>query len=113
MNSTLQGWLFLLGAILMEVSGTTCLKLSEQFTRLWPSLLMFGFYGLSLAGLNFALKAIDLSVAYAVWSALGIMIVSVIGMSLFKEPVSALKVACLVLVVVGVVGLQLTGSPSR
>jgi small multidrug resistance pump len=113
MNPTFQGWLVLLGAILMEVSGTTCLKLSEQFTRLWPSLLMFCFYGLSLVGLNFALKSIELSVAYAVWSALGITIVSVIGMSWFEEPVSALKVACLVLVVVGVVGLQLTESHSR
>jgi small multidrug resistance pump len=110
MNPNVQSWLFLLGAILMEVSGTTCLKLSEQFTRLWPSLLMFCFYGLSLAGLNFALKAIDLSVAYAVWSALGITLVSVIGMSWFREPISALKIACLLLVVVGVVGLQLAGS---
>jgi small multidrug resistance pump len=113
MNPTFQGWLFLLGAILMEVSGTTCLKLSEQFTRLWPSLLMFCFYGLSLVGLNFALKSVELSVAYAVWSALGITLVSVIAMGWFKEPVSALKVGCLVLVVVGVLGLQLTGSHSR
>lgn len=113
MNPTFQGWLFLLGAILMEVSGTTCLKLSEQFTRLWPSILMFCFYGLSLAGLNFALKTLDLSVAYAVWSALGITLVSAIGMGWFKEPVSALKLGCLLLVVVGVVGLQLAGSPSR
>jgi small multidrug resistance pump len=60
--------------------------------------------------LNFALKAIDLSVAYAVWSALGITLVSVIGMSWFREPISALKIACLLLVVVGVVGLQLAGS---
>jgi small multidrug resistance pump len=110
MNPTLQGWLFLMGAILMEVAGTTCLKLSEQFTRQWPSLLMFWFYGLSFVGLNFALKSIELSVAYAVWSALGITLVSLIGMSWFKEPVSTMKIACLALVVVGVVGLQLTGS---
>src|ERR1700719_3354261 len=109
----MQGWLYLLAAILMEVSGTTCLKLSEQFTRVWPSLLMFIFYGLSLVGLNFALKTIDLSVAYAVWSALGIMLVSVIGMTWFKEPVSVLKVGCLLLVVVGVVGLQLSGSHAQ
>ena len=113
MNPSIQGWLFLLAAIVMEVSGTTCLKLSEQFTRLWPSLLMFGFYGLSLAGLNFALKTIDLSVAYAVWSALGIMLVSIIGMGWFKEPVSTMKIGCLLLVVIGVVGLQLSGSHAQ
>ncbi|HEV3415337.1 MAG TPA: multidrug efflux SMR transporter [Pirellulales bacterium] len=106
----MQGWLYLLAAILMEVSGTTCLKLSEQFTRFWPSLLMFAFYGLSLVGLNFALKTIDLSVAYAVWSALGITLVSLIGMTWLKEPVSVMKLGCLLLVVVGVVGLQLSGS---
>jgi small multidrug resistance pump len=78
--------------------------------KVWPSLLMFVFYGLSLVGLNFALKTIELSVAYAVWSALGIMLVSVIGMTWFKEPVSVLKLGCLLLVVVGVVGLQLSGS---
>ena len=104
----MHGWGYLLAAILMEVSGTTCLKLSQQFTRTWPSLLMFVFYGLSLAGVNFALKTIDLSVAYAVWSALGITLVSIIGMTWFKEPVSALKIVCLLLVVVGVVGLQLS-----
>jgi small multidrug resistance pump len=105
----MSGWLILFVAILMEVSGTTCLKLSEQFTRLWPSLLMFVFYGLSLAGLNFALKTIHLSVAYAVWSALGITLVSVISMTWLKEPVSLLKIGCLLLVVVGVVGLQISG----
>src|SRR6266404_4751203 len=113
MTPTIQGWLFLLAAILMEVSGTTCLKMSEQFTRLWPSLLMFGFYGLSLAGLNFALKSIDLSVADAVWSALGITLVSAIGMGWFKEPVSPLKIGCLALVVLGVVGLQLSDSNAQ
>jgi small multidrug resistance pump len=105
----MRGWMYLLAAIVMEVSGTTCLKLSEQFTRLWPSLLMFVFYGLSLAGLNFALKTIHLSVAYAVWSALGITLVSAISVTWLKEPVSALKIACLLLVVVGVVGLQMSG----
>jgi len=104
----MSGWLFLMGAILMEVAGTTCLKNSQEFTNVVPSLLMFLFYGLSLGGLSFALKTIDLSIAYAVWSALGITLVSVIGIVLFHEPVSALKIVCLALIVAGVAGLQLS-----
>ncbi len=106
----MSGWLILLVAILMEVSGTTCLKMSEQFTRIVPSTLMFVFYGGSLAALNFALRTIDLSVAYAVWSALGIMLVSIVSMVWFKEPTSGVKIACLALIIVGVVGLQLSNS---
>ncbi len=104
----MSGWLFLMGAILMEVAGTTCLKNSQQFTNVGSSMLMFVFYGLSLAGLSFALKSIDLSIAYAVWSALGITLVSIIGIVWFHEPVSAMKIVCLLLVGAGVVGLQLS-----
>ncbi len=104
----MSGWLFLTGAILMEVAGTTCLKNSHQFTNIVPSLLMFLFYGLSLGGLSFALKSIDLSITYAVWSAVGITLVSVIGIVWFHEPVSGLKLVCLGLVVAGVAGLQLS-----
>jgi small multidrug resistance pump len=63
---------YLILAILMEVTGTTCVKLSEGFTRLFPSVLIFVFYGSSLGFLGLALKVVDLGVAYAVWSGVGI-----------------------------------------
>jgi len=61
-------WLYLVLAILLEVSGTTCMKLSEGFTRMVPSILLVVFYTLSLGMLTLALKKIDVSVAYAIWS---------------------------------------------
>jgi len=74
-----MSWLFLTLAIVLEVCGTTCMKLSEGFSRLIPSILIFVFYGFSFAAFTLALKRIDLSFAYAVWAGLGILLISTIG----------------------------------
>lgn len=103
-------WLMLVGAILFEVAGTTCMKLSEGFTRPLPSVLIFVFYGVAFTLLTLALKKIDVSVAYAVWSAIGTAVIAGIGIVWFEEPLTALKVASLLLIIAGVVGLNLGGS---
>ena len=102
-------WLYLALAILLEVSGTTCMKLSQGFTKLVPSILLFVFYTLSMGMLTLALKRIDVSVAYAVWSGVGTALISTIGVLWFKEPVTALKLISLGLIIIGVVGLNLSG----
>ncbi len=102
-----MAWLIMSGAIFLEVSGTVCLKLAEGFTRLVPSLAIVPLYGGSLALLAIALKTLPVSTAYAVWSALGTAIVAVIGIMYFREPVNAVKVASLILIIVGVVGLHM------
>ena len=102
-------WLFLVLAILLEVAGTTCMKLSEGFTRLTPSILLFVFYTLSFGMLTLALKRIDVSVAYAVWSGVGTALIATIGVLWFKEPMTALKLISLALILIGVVGLNLGG----
>ena len=66
----MQHWFYLLLAILLEVAGTTSMKLSHGFTRLVPSILIFVFYALSFTALTFALRRLDMSVTYAVWSGL-------------------------------------------
>ncbi len=101
-------WGFLIAAIFLEVAGTTNMKLSDGFSRLLPSVLIFVFYGLSFAALTFALKKIDLSVTYAIWSGVGTAIIATIGVIWFKEPVTAFKVASIVLIIVGVIGLNLS-----
>lgn len=63
-----MGWLFLALAIVLELSGTVSMKLSDSFTRLVPSVLMFAFYGASFTFLNFALGYMKVSTVYAVWS---------------------------------------------
>lgn len=100
---------YLLLAIVAEVTGTTFVKLSEGFTRLLPTVLIFVFYGLSLGFLGLALKRLDLSLAYAVWSGLGIAFIASVGILYFREPVTAIKLVSLGFIVAGVVGLNLAG----
>jgi small multidrug resistance pump len=102
-------WLYLTLAILLEVSGTTCMKLSQGFTKLFPSVLLFVFYTLSMGMLTLALKKIDVSVAYAVWSGMGTALIATIGVLWFKEPLTALKLISIGLIIIGVVGLNLSG----
>jgi small multidrug resistance pump len=102
-------WLYLVLAILLEVSGTTCMKLSEGFTRMVPSILLVVFYTLSFGMLTLALKKIDVSVAYAIWSGVGTALIASIGVLWFKEPATAMKLISLGLIIIGVVGLNLSG----
>ena len=104
----MSAWLLLFFAIAMEVSGTICMKLSQGFTQLWPSILVFVFYAFSFTASTFALKTIDVSVAYAVWMALGTAIIAVIGMVWFHESLSLLKVIALLTIITGVVLLNLS-----
>lgn len=105
-----MGWVYLVFAISLEVAGTTSMKLSEGFARLGPSVAMFVFYGLAFACLTLALRSFDVSVAYAVWSGIGVALISLVGILYFGEPLTALKVGSLLLIVAGVVGLNLGGA---
>jgi small multidrug resistance pump len=102
-------WLFLLIAILSEVAGTICMKLSMGLTRLIPTIVMFVLYGISFTALAFSLKTIDVSVSYAIWSGLGTAVIAVAGYFIFGEPLGALKVASICLIIAGVVGLNIAG----
>lgn len=102
-------WLYLTMAIILEVSGTTCMKLSQGFTKTVPSIFMLSFYLLSLGLLTIALKKIDVSVAYAIWSGLGTALIASVGILWFKEPLTALKIISIGLIIIGVVGLNLSG----
>ncbi len=102
-----MSWSILIIAIVLEVSGTICMKLSEGFTKVGPSIAMLIFYLVGLAFLAVALRKIDVSVAYAIWSGLGTALIAVVGMIWFKEPMSTLKFVSLMLIILGVVGLNL------
>lgn len=102
-----MSWVYLICAITMEVIGTTNMKLSQGFTKTVPSVLMFVFYGFSFAFLTLALKKIDLSLSYAIWSGVGTALIATIGVLYFKEPVTAIKIVSIGLIVIGVVGLAL------
>ena len=100
-------WLLLVSAIALEVAGTTSMKLSQGFTRLVPSVLLFVCYVASFVALTLALKKIEVSVAYAVWAGVGTALVAAIGIVYFREELTALKLISILLIIVGVVGLNL------
>jgi len=100
-------WLWLAAAILLEVSGTTCMKLSEGFTKPVSSISMFVLYAASFIALAFALRGIDVGVAYAIWAGVGTALVALIGVVYFGESATLLKVLSIGLVVLGVIGLHL------
>ncbi len=103
-----MGWILLIVAIVLEVAGTTNMKLSQGFSKLVPSVLVLFFYALSIIALTFAVNRLDVSVAYAVWSGMGTALVAVIGLWFFQESLTSIKVVALGLIVAGVVMLHLT-----
>ena len=100
-------WLLLALAIGFEICATSCLKLSKGFTVLWPSIGTVVCYVLSFFVFSHALKMIELSIAYALWCAGGIIVVTAISFFFFHEPMPALKLFFIALIVVGSVGLQI------
>ena len=102
-----MSWVYLFLAIISEVAGTTCMKLSVGFTKVLPSIAIFIFYGISLTSLTIAIKKIDISVAYAIWCGLGISLISTIGILWFEEPVNILKIASIGMIIIGVIGLNI------
>ena len=105
-----MAWLLLAGTILLEVAGSTMMKLSNGLTVLLPSIAAFVLFGLALAGLALTLKHLELSVAYAIWSGAGTALTALIGIWLFGESLNAAKIASLALVLAGIVGLHLSSA---
>lgn len=102
-----MGWIYLVCAILLEIFGTTMMKLSNGMTILLPTIGMFTGYILCFASLAMALKTIEMSVAYAIWCALGIVLITLIGILFFHESFNIPKLLGLILIVIGVVTLKL------
>jgi len=105
-------WIFLSVAILFEVAGITSMKLSRGFAETWPSVGVFVFYICSAGAVILALRRLELSVAYAIWSGVGTALTAMIGFVYFREPLTLIKLASLALVVAGVIGLSLASRPA-
>lgn len=103
-------WIYLLAAILFEISGTTCMKLSIGFQKPLPSIGIFVFYTASIVSLTIAVKVIDISVAYAIWCAIGTAVIVLIGVYFFGERMTMQRLFYLVLIIVGVVGLYMSNA---
>ncbi|MEV4482552.1 multidrug efflux SMR transporter [Micromonospora coxensis] len=105
-----MAYVFLLLAISAEVLGTSLLKATDGFTRLWPTLGLAGSYLFAFGMLALAVRDIPVGVAYAVWSGLGTAAIVAIGAVFLGEPLSVTKVVGVGLVVAGVVVLNLGGA---
>ncbi len=101
-------WLYLIFAIVSEVAGTTCMKLSEGFTKTIPSTLMWVFYGICFYLLTLTLKKVDVGIAYAIWSGVGTVLIATVGILYFREPVGVLKVAGIMAIIGGVIALNIS-----
>ncbi|KPL48569.1 molecular chaperone [Xanthomonas axonopodis] len=102
-------WIYLLLAGLFEIGFAMGLKYSDGFTRLWPTVLTIGLAGISLWFLTQALKTIPVGTGYAIWTGIGALGVTIAGIALFGDSASWSRLACIGLVVAGVIGLRLVG----
>ncbi|HEX8242168.1 MAG TPA: quaternary ammonium compound efflux SMR transporter SugE [Longimicrobium sp.] len=106
-----MAWVVLFIAGLFETLWAVGLKYSEGFTRPWPTVGTVVALVASMSLLGVALKTLPLGTAYAVWTGIGTVGTAVLGMVLFREPATALRLLCILLIVSGIVGLRLA-SPS-
>jgi len=100
-------WLILIIAGLFEVGWAVGLKYTHGFTRLWPTVWTAVSMAISLGLLGIAMKSIPLGTAYAVWTGVGSVGAVIVGIVLFGEPATAMRLACVGLIVAGIVGLRL------
>ena len=100
-------WILLVLAGLLEVGWAIGLKYTEGFTRLWPSMGTIAAMMISLGLLGIAMKSLPVGTAYAVWVGVGAVGTVILGIVLFDEPMNALRVASVALIVAGLVGLKL------
>jgi len=104
-----MAWLVVVVAGLLETGFAVSLKQSHGFSRIGPTVLFMIFAIGSFALLTLALKRLEVGPAYAVWTGIGAAGTAIIGMIWLAESVSVLKIASIILVVAGVIGLQLSG----
>lgn len=103
-----SAWMILFVAGLFEVAFATSMKLSEGFTRFWPTVSFVITSLASLALLNLAIKSIPLGTAYAVWTGIGAIGTVVAGILVFRDPVSVSRMLFVSLIIIGVGGLRFT-----
>ncbi len=107
----MNGWSYLALGVVTEIAGTFCMKLSNGMTKVIPSMLFVFFFMIALYCINMAMKTIDMSVAYAIWSGVGIALLAILGVVFLDEPLTVHRLFFLSLIGVGVVGLSIYGGP--
>ncbi|MEV4250354.1 multidrug efflux SMR transporter [Streptosporangium canum] len=102
-----MAWALLFVAAVLEIVWATALERSDGFTRPWPTVIGVTTAVLSFVMLTFALKTLPMGTAYAVWVGLGALGVAVVGIAALGESAAPARLACLALILIGVIGLKL------
>jgi quaternary ammonium compound-resistance protein SugE len=106
-----SSWLLLILAGACEIGWVVGIKYSAGFTRLWPSAWTVAMLALSMILLAYAVRTLPIGTAYAVWTGVGAAGSAVLGIWLFNEPATALRILCITLIVTGVAGLRFATAP--
>lgn len=102
-----MAWVVLFVAGLLEIGWAVGLKYTEGFTRLWPTVATAAALVASMTLLGVALRTLPLGSAYAMWTGIGTVGTAILGIVIFREPATAARLLCIVLIVTGIVGLKL------
>lgn len=101
-------WIYLFIAGIFEIAWAVGLKYSQGMTRFWPSLATFILMIASFVFLALAVRHIPLGTGYAIWTGIGVAGTAILGVLLFAEPVSVVRILCLLLIFLGIIGLKIT-----
>ena len=107
-----MAWVILFVAGLLEIAWAVGLKYTAGFTRLWPTVGTGVALVASMALLGVSLRTLPLGTAYAVWTGIGSVGTAVLGIVLFREPATAIRLSCIGLIVAGIVGLKIVSGPA-
>ena len=102
-----MAWLVLIAAGLFEVGWAVGLKYTESFTRLWPAVGTLASMAMSVWLLGLSLRTLPLGTAYAVWTSIGTVGTTLLGVALFRESADAIRLVCIGVIIAGIVGLKL------
>lgn len=106
----MKGWIFLAITICCEICGTTCMKFSHTSQKWYVLALIPLFYGGTLTFMWLAFKYLEMGLVYAIWSGVGTAAAALIGVAIFQESMSPMKLSFIALIVIGVVGLNVSAN---
>jgi len=97
-----MNYVYLFAAIVSEVIATSALKAAEGFSRFWPSVIVIVGYGLAFYCLSLTMRTIPIGIAYAIWSGVGIVLIALVGLLLYRQPLDAPALIGMALILAGV-----------
>ncbi|MDZ4814827.1 MAG: quaternary ammonium compound efflux SMR transporter SugE [Verrucomicrobiota bacterium] len=107
-----MSWVYLLLAGMLEIVWPVGMKMSNGFTRLWPTVLTLLSMTVAFYLMSLSLRTIPMGTAYAIWTGIGATGAAIIGIYFYGDSSSPARICCLALIVVGIVGLKLTDKPT-